>query len=46
MTARQIRFRDLPSLVGREVGVSDWHLVTQQAVDAYAAATNDHQWFC
>ena len=46
MTARQIRFQDLPSLVGQEVGVSDWYRVTQQAVDAYAAATNDHQWFC
>ena len=46
MTAKQIRFQDLPTLVGQEVGVSDWYLVTQQAVDAYAAATDDHQWFC
>jgi acyl dehydratase len=46
MTARQIRFQDLPTLVGQEVGVSDWYPVTQQAVDAYAEATNDHQWFC
>ena len=46
MAAKQICFQDLPTLVGQEVGVSDWYLVTQQAVDAYAAATNDHQWFC
>ena len=46
MTAKQILFQDLPALVGQEVGVSDWYLVTQHAVDAYAAATDDHQWFC
>ena len=46
MTAKRIRLQDLSTLVGQEVGVSDWYLVTQQAVDAYAAATDDHQWFC
>ena len=46
MTAKRIHLRDLPTLVGQEVGVSDWYLVTQPAVDAYAAATDDHQWFC
>ncbi len=46
MTAKQILLQDLPTLIGQEVSVSDWHLVTQQAVDAYAAATDDHQWFC
>ena len=46
MTAKRILLQDLPALVGQEVGVSDWHLVTQRAVDAYAAATDDHQWFC
>lgn len=46
MIAKQVRFQDLPALVGQEVGVSDWSLVTQDAVDAYAAATDDHQWFC
>ncbi len=46
MAVKQIRLQDLPTLVGQEVGLSDWYLVTQQAVDAYAAATDDHQWFC
>lgn len=46
MTAKRIRLQDLPTLVGHEVGVSDWYLVTQRAVAAYAAATDDHQWFC
>lgn len=40
------RYRDLPDDVGREIGLSGWHRVTQDDVDAYAAATNDHQWFC
>ena len=46
MTAKRISLKDLPTLVDQEVGVSDWYLVTQQAVDAYAVATDDHQWFC
>ncbi|MGH8911006.1 MAG: MaoC family dehydratase [Acidimicrobiia bacterium] len=34
----------LSSLVGTEVGVSDWFTVDQDRIDAFAAATNDHQW--
>ena len=29
---------------GTELGVTEWHEVTQAAVDAFAAATGDHQW--
>lgn len=46
MAARVVLYSDLSSLIGQEIGVSDWLLVTQQAVDAYAAATDDHQWIC
>ena len=46
MAARVVLYSDLSSLTGQEIGVSDWLLVTQQAVDAYAAATDDHQWIC
>jgi acyl dehydratase len=35
---------ELPTLVGRELGTSDWHEVTQDAVDLFADATGDHQW--
>lgn len=28
----------------RELGVSDWHKVTQEHVDQFAEATGDHQW--
>lgn len=31
-------------LVGEELGVSDWVLIDQAMIDAFADATNDHQW--
>ena len=34
----------LSSLIGTEVGVSDWFTVDQDRIDAFAAATDDHQW--
>ena len=35
---------DLKSKVGQELGVSEWLEVTQEAIDAFADATGDHQW--
>ena len=35
---------DLKQRVGEELGVSDWLEVTQEAVNAFADATDDHQW--
>ena len=32
------------ALVGQELGVSDWLLMTQERVDQFAEATGDHQW--
>jgi len=34
---------DLTALVGTEVGVSDWMKITQERIDLFAEATNDHQ---
>lgn len=31
-------------LVGKEVGVSDWVLIDQNRINAFADATGDHQW--
>jgi acyl dehydratase len=31
------------ALIGREIGVSDWHEITQAAIDAFAELTLDHQ---
>ena len=35
---------ELPSLVGKELGTSDWREVTQDSVNLFADATGDHQW--
>jgi acyl dehydratase len=35
---------ELKAKVGEELGVSDWVDVTQEAIDAFADATGDHQW--
>ena len=39
-----IEFKDLPGLVGTEMGVSDWVQITQERVNQFAEATGDHQW--
>jgi len=30
-------------LVGHELGTSDWHLITQERINAFAAATDDYE---
>jgi acyl dehydratase len=35
---------ELKSLIGQEVAVSDWVLITQERVQMFAEATGDHQW--
>ena len=42
--ARKIALADLEALVGQEIGVSDWLTIDQQRIDAFASATDDHQW--
>ena len=34
----------LKEFLGRELGVSDWFLVTQERISQFAATTEDHQW--
>ena len=34
----------LQHLVGTEIGASDWMEITQERVNAFADATDDHQW--
>jgi acyl dehydratase len=35
---------EIKSHVGEELGVSDWHLVTQERIDRFAEVTGDDQW--
>jgi acyl dehydratase len=45
MAQRTIQNLDeLRKMIGQEVGVSEWHPVTQEAINMFADATLDHQW--
>ena len=39
-----IDLSQLGGLVGREVAISDWLVITQDRINAFADATGDHQW--
>ena len=39
-----IPFSQLATHAGRELGVSDWLLVSQEQINTFADATGDHQW--
>ena len=36
--------KTVTEFVGKELGVSDWILVDQDRINAFADCTNDHQW--
>ena len=38
------RIEELRQLLGKEVAVTDWLTVSQERIDAFAGATQDHQW--
>jgi acyl dehydratase len=44
MTATATTLGELPALKGAELGTSDWFEVTQDRVNLFADATDDHQW--
>jgi len=35
---------DLRGRAGQEIGVSDWHVITQAQIDQFAEVTGDRQW--
>ncbi|WEG08442.1 MaoC family dehydratase [Microbacterium horticulturae] len=39
-----VDYADLPSLVGKDLGYSEWREITQDQVNTFADATSDHQW--
>jgi acyl dehydratase len=41
---KTISFEELPTLVGQEIGVSDWRTIDQDRINKFAEATGDHQW--
>jgi acyl dehydratase len=44
MTRTSATFAELPGLAGRDLGFSDYLEVTQERVNTFADATDDHQW--
>ena len=41
--AQTVTRQELAAMVGRELGASDWFLIDQERVDAFADVTLDHQ---
>ena len=39
-----IAYTDLAGLAGTDLGVTDWLEITQERVNVFADATDDHQW--
>jgi len=39
-----VKFEDLPTLVGKDLGHSEYREITQEQVNLFADATDDHQW--
>lgn len=37
-------YQDLEAFLGKEIGVSDYHTITQEQINQFADATLDHQW--
>lgn len=42
--AMEIQFSELHSKVGESLGISEWHEISQDRINKFAEATNDHQW--
>ena len=42
--ASTIALADLPGLVGKHLGHSDWEMIDQEKINRFADATGDHQW--
>jgi len=38
------RLAELKTAAGQDVGISSWMIVTQDLIDRFADATDDHQW--
>src|ERR1700710_672824 len=37
-------YAEFEAYLGKEIGISGWHVITQQQINQFANATIDHQW--
>jgi acyl dehydratase len=44
MAARILTLEEMKAMKGQELGVSEWHPVSQDEINKFADATHDHQW--
>ena len=44
MTTTVARLDDFHDLVGQQIGYTEWQPITQERVNVFADATDDHQW--
>lgn len=44
MAQHEVAFEDIQSVVGQTYGPSEWIEVTQDRINTFADATDDHQW--
>ena len=44
MTTTVDRLDEFHGLVGKQIGYSEWQTITQEQVNLFADATDDHQW--
>ena len=44
MTTTVDHLDEFHALVGQQIGYSEWQEITQQRVNVFAKATDDHQW--
>lgn len=44
MLNQTLTYATMPSMIGRELGVSSWVTVDQQMIDQFAETTRDRQW--
>jgi acyl dehydratase len=41
---KKVHYNDITSMIGQEIGVSDWVEIDQNRINLFADATGDHQW--
>src|SRR5271166_5547241 len=44
MSSKKLTLENSADFVGKELGVSKWHVVDQTMIDQFAACTGDNQW--
>jgi acyl dehydratase len=44
MSLNGYSYQTIQEFVGRELGVSDWLIIDQERINAFANCTEDHQW--